>query len=106
MITVIYNRSTHKLTADGHACSNEIGRDLICASVTTLVYTLSAFVKNMAEAKQTIDHHISVERGTAEISCVPHNDTDIAVTLVFDAICAGFDILAQKYPDYISYDIV
>lgn len=95
------------MTVEGHAQSGEVGHDLVCASASVLVWTLASFVANMQDAGQVSNPFLVVEEGNAWIeiqSCDPKYRA--AITLVFDSICAGFELLAQSYPDNISYEIV
>lgn len=105
MITVVYHRNYHRLTVKGHAGSGETGHDLVCASASILAYTLAATVGNMQDAGQIRDVKVDLKSGDAAISCkVPHKFKS-AVTLIFDSICGGFELLAENYPDNISYEI-
>ena len=85
--------------------SGEAGHDLVCASVSILVYTLATFVWNMKDARQSYNPTVKYEKGDALISCEPPTRYKGAVTLVFDSICAGLELLAHDYPDNISYEI-
>lgn len=106
MIRATYCRKDHCLTIEGHAMSAEVGKDLVCASASMLAYTLAAFVVNTVNAGYASDKVIKLEEGDTEISCKVKREHDMAVALVFDSICAGFDILAQKYPEYVKYEII
>ena len=106
MIKVIYHRDLNRVSVEGHARSGEIGHDLVCASATILVYTLAAFVKNMKEAGQTKYPTIEIKNGQALIVCNAPRRYQNSVTLAFDTICAGFELLAHDYPDNISYEIM
>lgn len=106
MIEVKYHRKYHRVTIKGHAGSGEPGHDLVCASASILAYTLASSVMNAEIEKLVRDAVINLEEGNAEISCKPVNRMKAIHTLVFDSICAGFDILAQKYPNNISYDVL
>jgi uncharacterized protein YsxB (DUF464 family) len=105
MITVVYHRDLNRVTMEGHAQSAEIGQDLVCASASVLMYTLASFVENMKKARQAYSPTVVLKEGDALISCSPPNRYKGAVTLVFDSICAGFELLAHDYPDNISYEI-
>ena len=104
MIKVLYHRDRHRLSIEGHAHSGEVGHDLVCASASILCYTLASFVENMTEAGQVRYPTIQLKEGDALISCNAPNRYKGAVTLVFDSICAGFELLARDYPDNISYE--
>ena len=106
MIKVTYHRHKNDVVVKGHADSGEIGHDLICASASILVCTLASFVENMKESGQVHEPIIVVEEGDAWISCDPPTHYKGSVTLVFDSICAGFELLARDYPNNISYEII
>ena len=105
MIKVIYHRDLNRVSVVGHAMSAEKGQDLVCASVSILVYTLASFVQNMKNAGQVYNPTAELKDGDALISCSPPNKFKRSVTLVFDSLCAGFEILARDYPDNVSYEI-
>ena len=106
MIKVIYHRDRNRVSVTGHAQSGEPGHDLVCASASTLVYTLAAFVQNMKNARQVYNPTADLKEGDAIISCEPPNKYKISVTLVFDSICGGFELLAKNYPDNISFEMI
>ena len=105
MIQATYYRSYNRLTVTGHARSAEPGKDLVCASASILAYTLAANVANMADNGQVRQPVIKTDNGDAEISCNPRHNLKASVTLVFDTVCVGFELLAHDYPEYIKYEI-
>ena len=105
MIHVVYHRKYHKLTIEGHAQAGEYGHDLICSAASILAYTLANAVANMAANGQVREHRIELNEGMGEISCRTAHKYDAPVTLIFDTLCAGFELLASKYPDNIYYEL-
>ena len=105
MIQATYYRKYNRLTVTGHAGSAEPGKDLVCAAASTLSYTLAANVANMADNKQVREPIMNMEAGNTEISCKPRHNLKATVTLVFDSVCVGFEMLVHDYPEYISYEI-
>ena len=105
MIQATYYRSYNRLTVTGHANSAEHGHDLVCASASMLAYTLAANVANMADNGQVKQPIIKNNEGDAEICCTPRHNLKSTVTLVFDSICVGYELLAHDYPEYIKYEI-
>lgn len=105
MIEVVYHRDLNRVEVVGHAHSGEIGHDLVCASATILVRTIAALVENMKAAGQIKCPTVKLEEGHAIIHCKVPNKYKPTVTFAFDAICAGFDLLEQRYPENISYKI-
>ena len=103
MIRIIYHRDKNRVSIDGHARSGEAGHDLVCASVSILAYTLASFVQNMKEAKQVYNPKTDLREGDALICCEPPSKYKNSVTLVFDSICGGFELLARNYPENVSF---
>ena len=104
MVKVTYCRKDHCLTINGHALSGEAGHDLVCAGISTLAYTLANFVYNSVSFGSATDHIVRLENGYAEISCKAKRSFRATITLGFDNICAGFDILARRYPDNVKFE--
>lgn len=105
MIKVIYHRDLNRVSVTGHSQSAEKGKDLVCASATILVYTLASFVENLKEAGQVYNPTAKLNEGDAVIHCDVPNKYKRPITLVFDSICAGFELLARDYPEYVSYEM-
>ena len=105
MIKAVYYREKHRLTLTGHANSGEAGHDLVCASASILAYTLASFVTGMADSGQLRARCVRLAPGDARIGCRVDPAHDAAVALVFDSICAGFELLARDYPDFIKFEI-
>lgn len=105
MIRIIYHRDNTRVSIEGHGGSGEAGHDLVCASVSILAYTLASFVQNMKEAKQVYNPKTDLREGNALIYCDPPSKYKNSVTLVFDSICGGFELLARNYPQYVSFEI-
>lgn len=106
MITVIYHRDLNRVSVEGHAQSGEAGHDLVCASASILAYTLAAFVDNMKSAGQSKYPTVELKEGYALISCNAPKRYKSSVTLAFDTVCAGFELLAKNYPDNISFEVI
>ena len=105
MIRIVYYRNLNRVGIEGHAKSGESGHDLICASVSILAYTLAAFVQNMKEANQVYNPKTELTEGEALISCTPPGKYKNSVTLVFDGICGGFELLARDYPNNVTFEM-
>ena len=109
MIEVIYEVDEHRVTAKGHAGAAEAGKDLVCAAASILLYTLASDVTALCKGSPeyykepvTIMHPGDVEisvKGTDD-------DADETLTMVIDCVVSGFKLLAEQYPDNISYSVV
>lgn len=105
MIEVIYNRAENHVTVTGHAHSDEYGRDLICSAASILTLTLGANVEHMYDSGCVDEPVMKLEEGNAEISCKAVDAYRDSVRQTFMSVCVGFEILASKWPDYISYSV-
>lgn len=105
MIEVVYYRRYNRVIVKGHAKSAEPGHDLVCAAASMLAYTLAANVAKMAENEQVRMPIMHLKEGDTEISCSPRHNLKATVTLIFDSLCVGFEMLASRYPEYITYKI-
>lgn len=105
MIKAVYDRKENKITVEGHAFSGEPGYDLICASASMLIYTIAAAVNSAQQHDHVANAVINLESGNGTVSCEPHKQFKGAITLIFDSICAGYELLAANYPENVSYTI-
>ncbi len=106
MIEVKYNCPYNKISVQGHAGAGKKGEDLVCSAASILVHTLQANVEHMQAAGCAFDCKADVQDGSARISCKARPGYDGLVKRTFASVCVGFEILANKFPEYISYKIM
>lgn len=106
MIKVKYNRFYNRVTVQGHAESAPKGEDLVCSAASILVHTLAANVAHMEEANIATQSMVDIKDGFAKISCMPIRGFENTVSSTFQSVCVGFEIMADKFPDYISFKIM
>lgn len=102
MIRASYCRDAPKITVTGHAGSAPHGHDLVCAGVSTLVYTLAFHVQELERAGLCADAQVRLLPGDAEVACTPLPGQRQAVTAVFDTLWAGFSLLSRQFPEFVS----
>lgn len=105
MIEAVYLKKYCRVRLTGHACSNEMGKDLVCAGASTLAVTLAANVRFMKEMGYVRDAIVELGSGEALIQCTPVRKYQKSVEQVFNSVCVGFEALAAQYPEYISYEV-
>ena len=105
MIRVTYHRKDNRVTVEGHAGSGPEGHDLVCAAVSALALTMVGNVSYMEAQEAVYGVNMKLEEGSAEIQCTPYRQYKDSVGQVFRSICVGFELLATKYPDNISYEV-
>lgn len=106
MVEITYHRKYNRLTAKGHAYSGEEGHDLVCAAVSALMLTMAGNVSVLSRNRSAREPSINLGKGDAEVSCKPIRRMGNVVTLMFDTVCTGFQLLADQYPEYISYKVM
>lgn len=106
MIHVKYYIDAYGLTMTGHAESGPAGHDLVCASASTLAYTLANAVEEMKRAGLVKDTVVILEETGAEIACTPAEAYKSIVNVVWNVLCSGFFILADAHPKNIFFEIV
>lgn len=104
MITVTYYRGYHRVTVKGHAGSAELGKDLVCAAVSALVLTLEANVRRWDGKGYCYSTAVTVDGGDAEIQVQPKSYFRLSIMQILDAVCAGFEVLAREFPEYVCYE--
>lgn len=105
MIQAKYNRFYNRLSVRGHAGSADKGEDLICSAASILVHTLAANVEHMQEAGIVTKVTKDIRDGDAVIGCVAAKGYGSTVASTYQSVCVGFEILASKFPEYISFKI-
>lgn len=103
MITATYYRKLHKVTIKGHAKTAEKGRDLLCASVSVLAYTLAANAMELRDMGATRHITTRLDEGDTEISVVPKSRHAAVTELVLSSVCVGLELLASQHPNNITY---
>ena len=105
MIQVTYYRQYNRVTVEGHAGSGPEGHDLVCSAVSALALTLAGNVSHMESQEAVHGVTINLKEGNAEIQCTPYRRYKDSVAQIYRAICVGFELLATKYPENISYEV-
>ena len=104
MIQVTYWPGLNRVTVQGHARSGEDGKDLVCAGASTLAVTLAANVQWLADNGYLREKVVRLEKGEAEIQCIPRSRYADSEQLMMRSVTVGFEALARQYPDYIDYE--
>lgn len=76
----------------GHAGFAEKGQDIVCSAISILIQTLAAHLDNVADR-----YECTMNEGYAYIYA-----TGYEAKIAAETIMAGFYLLAENYPDYVS----
>ena len=106
MTEIKFDSKSLKVTIKGHAMSDEAGKDLVCAAVSALTYTLAENIEAYSSLVDEIKAQIRLDNGDAEISVAEYpEDIGSILRTTFTAICVGFDKLARTYPENVKYTL-
>lgn len=107
MVEVIFceseDRDTYIMTAVGHADYAELGSDIVCSAISTLIYTLAQNVKDMERLEWLKKRAVlKLDDGDTKITCKPRVERRNAAKLIFTCIQRGMELLAANYPEYVG----
>ena len=96
MININYTKKDNGFTMDinGHAGSNEPGKDLVCCAVSTLFFTLANRIGGISD-----EHSVSYKAGEGHIEARGKN-----ILEPLETILAGLTTLSEQYPEYITME--
>lgn len=106
MVTISMTKTENTLTlkVEGHAGQAEKGQDIICSSVSMLVYTVAQYVKWMYEQHQLKRMPlIELEEGNSQVVIKPKSEFMGKALHAFFVVSVGFDLLARNYPEYVTF---
>lgn len=93
---IVITRTPNSITICGHANYAEYGKDIVCASVSTLTQTLIASLEKMKDD----DFSYRAEAGNVEI--VFNEDLSEIAQLLIKSFFIGANGVAAAYPDYVT----
>lgn len=96
------DESTYRLSliVKGHADFAERGKDIVCASVSILTYTIAKIVSDMKDCGEIAENSvIKLDNGEAFINahCRVKESYDELLG-VFSTILTGYGLIADEYP--------
>lgn len=106
MITIIWRKRYNYVTVEGHAGCGEPGKDPVCAAVSAVAYTLAGNVQQLEEQGALRDCSVEMQSGFAEIRCAAVTHSKDTVQLIFGAVCLGFQMIADQYPDCVNFSVL
>lgn len=90
---------SYEITLEGHAGFREAGKDIVCAGISTLAFTLINCLKNLKEREQVDDFSFIQRDGMLNISFTG-GSTELRTT--WETINIGFLMLEKNFSEFIS----
>lgn len=105
MIDITFNPKTYTIDITGHAETDEKGKDIVCAAISTLFYTLAqALYPYNDKTESGID--FSDEDGNGHISCTPKKEYEQNIILIYYTILSGFELVAENYKENVKFSVL
>lgn len=95
MITV--TQSENRITLKGHAGYAEYGRDIVCAAVSALTYSLQESINKLTD--DTVGFSYAQDE-----TVISFGDISGKGRLLIDSFIAGIELISDNYPDNVRID--
>lgn len=95
------DRQCYSIEAYGHADYATDGEDIVCASVSMLIYTLARRLEDLG-----YDFIAEFNGGDAFVGFTNEGPAIMSTRYAFETIESGFRLLAETYPGHVSLDVV
>lgn len=114
VITSGYYNDRYFFEASGHACGEEkrmpsvkeisgVGEDaLACAAASILVLTASEKIERMQSEGAFLSSAVTIEPGYASFDLEVREENSEELSVIFDTLLLGFELLEENYPDFIN----
>jgi uncharacterized protein YsxB (DUF464 family) len=98
-IKLFERNKRYAITCNGHAEYAPLGQDIVCASVSTLMYTLANYITDKADEKGWKILNITFDEDNTEvvIDVLDESDTNVLESL-FSMISDQLKDIADMYP--------
>ena len=105
-ITFDADKDAYRLSiiVKGHASFDEIGKDIVCASVSILTYTIAKIANDMIERGRIAENSvIRLDSGDAFINChCMGKESYNELFGAFQTVLTGYNLLAENYPQNVN----
>lgn len=107
MVEIKFDANKYKLEAKGHAGSAPKGEDLVCAAVSALLGAMAQTGSDLWEGNSCMKPaKIIIKNGLGKVQLYPKEEYKETVSLMFYPICEGMQLIAEKYPEYATFEWV
>lgn len=107
MTKVLLDQRRNYFGVIGHSGYGEKGKDIVCAAVSILTYTIFVNLRIMELNKLIKDLDISIDkdRALAEVRFEADENYNDGIDVLLRALCVGFKILEEDYPDNVKFKL-
>lgn len=104
MINITFKPKTLELEINGHAGQDEKGKDIVCAAISALFYTLA---QALCESEEMLAEEptIKEEDGNGYLCCKPKKEFEGNITRSYWTILIGLQMIANEYKEYVVFQV-
>lgn len=106
MITIKTNMKKYEVKISGHADFDEKGKDIVCAGISALFYTLYEVLYQNQVMLEPKSLKAIMNEGAGTISCKPKKEYEGNAQLMYMTVLTGFKMMADNYPEYVKFVVV
>ena len=104
MIEITFKPETLELSVSGHANYGKKGKDIVCAAVSALFYTLSESLNQSEDMLYTEPKFSDVE-GEGYLRCHPKEEYRGNIEMMYWTILTGMQMIADSYPKHVRFTV-
>ena len=102
MIQITFKPKTMELMVSGHAGHGKKGKDIVCAAVSTLFYTLGEALMQSAPMLYE-EPLVKDEEGDGYIVCHPKEEYEGNIARTYWTVLIGLQMIAEQYPKNVKF---
>lgn len=102
MLKIEFNPDDYEVIISGHADYGEHGKDIVCAAVSALYYTLWTTLTELPFMLNKGSLKTGTESDRTYLKCKPLKRYRQNIATVYLTIFHGFRMMAEEYPDNIE----
>lgn len=105
MIDITVNASEYDVKVTGHAGSGDFGHDLVCASVSILMYTLAQCISDKKDYLVK-SPKLKLIDGDGHIRCKPKERYQPCFDAMYWQTCNGLKMLSDNYSRFVKLHVI
>lgn len=102
MIQITFKPKTMELMVSGHAGHGKKGKDIVCAAVSTLFYTLGEALMQSTPMLYE-EPLVKDEEGDGYIVCHPKEEYEGNIARTYWTVLIGLQMIAEQYPKNVKF---
>lgn len=103
MTSIEFTPGSYELSVHGHTEYDEEGKDIVCAAISILTYTLAESLESSRFLAKEL--YKEIDKGDVKIKATPKKGREHQVSLIFWTVLNGLQLLVDAYPNHVKLEI-